>query len=224
MKDDINYAEKIATFNLLVGNNNEDIAFNYLSMANWDETQAAILYNKENKGANATLINTNNNFINNTNAINQNFAPNNNEDIIPIEKDPPNNLQKINPYNPNINNNFMPNQTNVLDKYKQCEIFSNGIFDGLKFWKIDNRGYFQFFQQFKNCFKFYDTFIQNLTTNVGIIYIYDKRTLNDAVTILNNLNNNEQTKDLLNQRCVIHPMINKCLEASHIVKTLKSNK
>jgi len=104
MKDDINYAEKIATFNLLVGNNNEDIAFNYLSMANWDETQAAILFNKENKGANATLINTNNNFINNTNAINQNFAPNNNEDIIPIEKDPPNNLQKINPYNPNINN------------------------------------------------------------------------------------------------------------------------
>ena len=63
MKDDINYAEKIATFNLLVGNNNEDIAFNYLSMANWDETQAAILYNKENKGANATLINSNNNFI-----------------------------------------------------------------------------------------------------------------------------------------------------------------
>ena len=118
MKDDINYAEKIATFNLLVGNNNEDIAFNYLSMANWDETQAAILYNKENKGANATLINTNDN---NINSINQNFYPNKDQDIIPIEKDSiynqPNNNQKINPYKQNNYNNYMPNQPSVLNKY-----------------------------------------------------------------------------------------------------------
>ena len=222
MKDDINYAEKIATFNLLVGNNNEDIAFNYLSMANWDETQAAILYNKENKGANATLINTNDN---NINSINQNLYPNKDQDIIPIEKDSiynqPNNNQKINPYNQNNYNNYMPNQPSVLNKYNQCEIFINGPLDGLKFWKVDNRGYFINFQQFNNCIKLYNVFITNLSTNVGIIYIYDKRTINDAVTILQNLNNNEQTRDLLNQRCVIHPMINKCIEASSIIKSLK---
>ena len=222
MKDDINYAEKIATFNLLVGNNNEDIAFNYLSMANWDETQAAILYNKENKGANATLINTNDN---NINSINQNFYPNKDQDIIPIEKDSiynqPSNNQKINPYNQNNYNNYMPNQPSVLNKYNQCEIFINGPLDGLKFWKVDNRGYFINFQQFNNCIKLYNVFITNLSTNVGIIYIYDKRTINDAVTILQNLNNNEQTRDLLNQRCVIHPMINKCIEASSIIKSLK---
>ena len=53
--EDIDYTEKIATFNLLVGNNNEEVALNYLTLANWDETKAAMLYNQENKGAEAKL-------------------------------------------------------------------------------------------------------------------------------------------------------------------------
>ena len=47
--DKINYAEKISTFNLLVGNQNEDIAFKYLSRTGWDETKAAQIYNEEAK-------------------------------------------------------------------------------------------------------------------------------------------------------------------------------
>ena len=223
MKDDIDYATKIATFNLLVNNNNDDIAVNYLTLAKWDETQAAILYNKENKGANAKLINQNqNNFINN---INPNINQNNFDNFIQPEDniifDQPPFVQKINP-----NNNFQNkiNKFSKLNKYIECPIFTGGLLDGIKFWKIDNRGYFEYFKQFKNSIKLYNVFINNLKTKVGIIYLYNKSTLNNAVTILKNLNNNEQVKDLLAQRCIIHPMIDGCLESSSIVKKLKINR
>ena len=45
----IDYTEKIANFNLIVGNKNEDIAYNYLSKTGWDENKAANLFNEENK-------------------------------------------------------------------------------------------------------------------------------------------------------------------------------
>ena len=219
MKDDIDYATKIATFNLLVNNNNDDIAVNYLTLTNWDENEAAILYNKENKGANAKLINQNN-----LNNINPNFYQNDINNIIPPDDniifDQPPFFGKINP-----NNNFQVKNTNIskLNKYAECPIFTDSILDGLKFWKIDNRGYCQNFEKFKNIIKLYKVFINNLKTKVGIIYFYNKSTLNNALTILRNLNNNEQVKDLLNQRCVIHPMIDGCLESSSIVKSLKIN-
>ena len=219
MKDDIDYATKIATFNLLVNNDNDDIAVNYLTLTNWDENEAAILYNKENKGANAKLINQNN-----LNNINPNFYQNDINNIIPPDDniifDQPPFFGKINPYN-----NFQVKNTNIskLNKYAECPIFTDSILDGLKFWKIDNRGYCQNFEKFKNIIKLYKVFINNLKTKVGIIYLYNKSTLNNALTILRNLNNNEQVKDLLNQRCVIHPMIDGCLESSSIVKSLKIN-
>ena len=219
MKDEIDYATKIATFNLLVNNNNDDIAVNYLTLTNWDENEAAILYNKENKGANAKLINQNN-----LNNINPNFYQNDINNIIPPDDniifDQPPFFEKINPYN-----NFQVKNNNFskLNKYAECPIFTDSILDGLKFWKIDNRGYCQNFEKFKNIIKLYKVFINNLKTKVGIIYLYNKSTLNNALTILRNLNNNEQVKDLLNQRCVIHPMIDGCLESSSIVKSLKIN-
>ena len=49
--EDIDYTEKIATFNLLVGNTNEEIALNYLTITNWDEHKVAILYNQEHKSS-----------------------------------------------------------------------------------------------------------------------------------------------------------------------------
>ena len=45
----IDYTEKIASFNLLVGNQNEDAALKYLSQAGWDEQKAALIYNEESK-------------------------------------------------------------------------------------------------------------------------------------------------------------------------------
>ena len=45
----IDYTEKIANFNLIVGNKNEDLAYEYLSKTGWDEEKAAKLFNEENK-------------------------------------------------------------------------------------------------------------------------------------------------------------------------------
>ena len=45
----IDYTEKIANFNLIVGNQHEDIAYKYLSKTGWDENKAANLFNEETK-------------------------------------------------------------------------------------------------------------------------------------------------------------------------------
>jgi hypothetical protein len=47
--DKINYAEKISNFNLIVGEQNQDIAYKYLSQCGWDETKAAQLFNEDSK-------------------------------------------------------------------------------------------------------------------------------------------------------------------------------
>ena len=47
--DKINYAEKISNFNLIVGNQNQDISYKYLSQADWDETRAAQKFNEDSK-------------------------------------------------------------------------------------------------------------------------------------------------------------------------------
>ena len=51
----IDYTEKIANFNLMVGNKNEDIAYSYLSKTGWDENKAANLFNEENKKLDVAL-------------------------------------------------------------------------------------------------------------------------------------------------------------------------
>ena len=51
----IDYTEKIANFNTIVGNKNEDIAYNFLSKAGWDEEKAVNLFNEENQKTAAFL-------------------------------------------------------------------------------------------------------------------------------------------------------------------------
>ena len=47
MEKQLNYAEKIENFKLLVENQDDEIAINYLQKADWDESIAANLYNEE---------------------------------------------------------------------------------------------------------------------------------------------------------------------------------
>ena len=44
INEEINYESKITNFNKIVGNNNVDIALEFLQLANWDENQAIKLY------------------------------------------------------------------------------------------------------------------------------------------------------------------------------------
>ena len=221
--ENIDYTEKIATFNLLVGNNNEEIALNYLTLSNWDETKAAMLYNQENKGANAK-IQTSIKIPAYQNTANNNIYKNNNNNY---KNESLNYLSNYNYYSnnyiePKISNTNSKNNISKLDKYATCPIYTPNIFDSLNIFKIDNRGYFQGFDNVcSKCIKLYNVFINNLRTNVGIILLYNKPTYNDAINVLRNLNNNEVTKELLNKRIAILPLIKGCAEGDQIIKHMK---
>ena len=45
--------------------------------------------------------------------------------------------------------------------------------------------------------------------------------MNVALNVFKDLHNNEQAKDVLSQRCIIHPMVNKCFEAPSIIKQFR---
>ena len=47
--DKINYAEKVANFNIITGNKDQEIAYKYLSQNNWDETIAIQQFNEDTK-------------------------------------------------------------------------------------------------------------------------------------------------------------------------------
>ena len=177
--ENIDHTEKIATFNLLVGNNNEEIALNYLTLTNWDETKAAMLYNQENKGSQAE-------------------------------------------FQSKIRKEYINIKLAKLNEYEQCEIYKPKLFDIFKIFKVDNRGYCPAFQKISgNCVKNYEVFIKTLRNKVGVILLYNQKTYNEAVNIFKELAQKDITKDLLNSKTVIIPLISGCLEGDFTIKYLK---
>ena len=238
--EEIDYTEKIATFNLLVGNNNEEIALNYLTLTNWDETKAAMLYNQENKGPEAKL-NPTINFPAYQYVPTNNQKKKNNENTNNIKKKPiaspninkknNNNLNNISNNNnfyasktyiqPKITYNSIQNNMKEINKYAQCEIFKKKFADNFKIFKTDNRGYSQGFNKIcPKCMKLYDDFINNLKNNVGIVIIYNKKTYNESINIFKSIVNSEVTKDLLSYQTTIISLISGSLEADKIIKEL----
>ena len=220
--EDIDYSQKIATFNLLVGNINEEIALNYLTISNWDETKAAILYNKENKGAQAklqrplNLPNYDNNLLNpniynaNTKTKSQSNS-NNNKGHMPLSARGPQIRKEL------INNNYLAK----LVKYKQCSIFKKNFLDHLKFFKKDNEDYFQQFNiSCKYCVRLYDVFIKTLRGKVGAILLYNDKTYNNAVDFLEEIKKNDITQNILSSKTMIFPLISGSLEGDKIIKEL----
>lgn len=60
--NEIDYTQKISNFNKLIGIENDDIAIEFLSLANWDETEASKLYLNNVSLPNNLNSNFNNNF------------------------------------------------------------------------------------------------------------------------------------------------------------------
>ena len=204
--ENIDYTEKIATFNLLVGNNNEEIALNYLTLTNWDETKAAVLYNQENKGSQAKYQSkirippSNDNY---KNTYNNNNLPNNYRE-------------------PRIRKEYININLAKLNKYEQCAIYKPKLYHIFKIFKIDNRGYCPAFQKINgNCLKNYDIFINTLRNKVGVILLYNQSTYNETVNIFKILAQKDVTKDLLNSKTVIIPLISGSLEGDLTIKELK---
>ena len=203
---DIDYTQKILTFNLIVGNNNQEIAYNYLKRANWDENKAAILYNQENAGSQASMEDY---------PIDDYYSMTANNRI-----DKHDYYSGYSGYSSTKKHNLAK-----LNKYRECAIFRQGLLDLFKIFKSDNRAYFINFENgCPNCpglTKFYDSFITQLSTNVGLILLYSPKTLQIAINILNQINNDEMTKDLIKSKTIIHPLINTSLEGGNLAKQLK---
>ena len=222
--EDIDYSQKIATFNLLVGNMNEEIALNYLTISNWDENKAAILYNRENKGAQATLQrpiiippNLNDNFIHNTNIYNTNIKPVYQSNINKNYGNRPNSAREPQIKKEIINSHLLAK----LNKYKQCKIYKRGFFDSFKFYKRDNKDYCrQFSISCKYCVQLYDVFIKTLKNRVGIILLYNDRAYNDAIDFLDAIKKNDVTQNILSSKTMVMPLVSGCLEGDSLIKEM----
>ena len=208
--ENINYSEKILTFNLLVGNSDEDKALKYLTEANWDETKAAILYNKDkeskiNKSSFYDYYDykpiSNTNRINNINNI-DNYS--NFNDILFGSK---NKKSKI--------------DLNKLNNYPELPIFEKKFIHKFALMKVDNNIYYRKFSFYLKCTLSYNDFIYKLKNNVGIILLFSDSTVENAVTILRNITHNDLTRDLINDRTVILPLSNNTLEGTQLCKRLK---
>ena len=208
--ENINYSEKILTFNLLVGNSDEDKALKYLTEANWDETKAAILYNKdkESKIKKSSFYDyydykpiSNTNRINNINNI-DNYS--NFNDILFGSK---NKKTKI--------------DLNKLNNYPELPIFEKKFIHKFALMKVDNNIYYRKFSFYLKCTLSYNDFIYKLKNNVGIILLFSDSTVENAVTILRNITHNDLTRDLINDRTVILPLSNNTLEGTQLCKRLK---
>ena len=59
--------------------------------------------------------------------------------------------------------------------FKLLSVIIVHFLDGFKIWKADNRAYYEtYFKQFEkslNLFKLYSSFITNIKTNIGIIFL-----------------------------------------------------
>ena len=237
--ESINYTEKILTFNLLVGNSDGDKALNYLTKANWDETKAAILYNKDKESkikkssfydyydykpiSNTNRINNiNNNSLlsySNVNRINNI----NNNSLLSYSY---NNINNINNYS-NFNDILFGSKnekTKVdlqkLNTFPECPIFEKKFIHNFAIFKVDNNKYYRKFSFYMKCTLSYRDFIYRLKNNVGIILLFSDSTVDNAVQVLRNITNNELTRDLINNRTVILPLSNNTLEGSQLCKRI----
>ena len=222
--ENIDYTEKIANFNLLVGNQNEEIALNYLTITNWDEDKAAILYNKENKGADAQLSTVKNNYSNSD--FDQQYNTVNYNEFLDFKDISPNLFpftERI-PATKNILSKSKLNSEEILNinNYKEIKIYRDGFFKVFKeFFASDNRSYHPAWsKKCKNCIKLYDVFINNLSTKTGIIILYNEKTAIEAINNFDIINNNEKIKELFFERTAIYPLINNSKEGKHLIKQL----
>ena len=222
--ENIDYTEKIATFNLLVGNQNEEIALNYLTITNWDEDKAAILYNKENKGSDAQPSAARNNYSNldfdqQYNTVNyndfldfNNFSPN----ILPLTE------RKSSHKNILSGSNLNSELASKINQYKEIKIYRDSFFKVIKgFFASDNRSYYPAWnRKYQNCIKLYDVFINNLSTKTGIIILYNEKSENEAINNFDIINNNDKLKELFFKRTAIYPLINNSKEGKHLIKQI----
>ena len=191
MEQEINYAEKINTFKLLIDNNSDDIALNYLQKANWDEEQAAILFNKENRTIPSDVI----------------HQPKQPE---PKVTKPTGNTNRNNPYDKFI-------KIPMIDPSVNQSIFGK-LFGWLKA-KPEN--YNKIFDIFKtNVVKDMNDFNKKIRISgrIGIIFLYNKDNLGNLKKICENITKDQLTLKLFTNDKTIFPIVNNSNEGAFIIE------
>ena len=183
MEDNINYAEKIENFKLLVENNNDDIAVKYLERVEWDERKAAVLYNKENR----TFLNENKK------------KQNKNKDELD------------------------------LSKFEECPIifptktFISGIFDFFSY-QYSNYEYVKEFKELKGFTSSYQNFINNLKNKIGLIFIYNDKSIEIMKRIIETIKNDALAKEIFSNNKTIFPIYKDCDIGIEMLKHIKIKK
>ena len=196
---DINYGEKIETFKLMIENNNDDIALMYLQKADWDEERAVMLYHSED-------LNPQNYNTSISNSYNFNY-----------------NISKSNP--PKVKKSSFD-----FSKYEQCPIkypqkpgFLSGILNFFGPKNYSNEYGITNFNRIKGYASNYELFIQNLKNKLGILFIYDDKTIFSMKNIINGIINDLSLSNLFNNKTVF-PLYNLSETGKYILSNIHITK
>ena len=199
---EVNYNEKIKTFQLLINNDSDDIALNYLERANWDESEAARLFEKENKTIPENIAQPEK-MINSNFSIEPNYFPKEQKKSKEIKYDintfP--SLPMVDPavLNRGINNSFF--------SFSFVQRFFSGS------------NYNSMFKHIKNTVKDFPSFYKELRIEgtIGILVVYDKSYLAILDDILKDIRNDELATQLFTESKVIFPVISTTDEGKFIL-------
>lgn len=197
---EVNYNEKIKTFQLLINNDSDDIALNYLERANWDESEAARLFEKENKTISENVAQPEK-MINSNFSIEPNFFPKEQK------------KSKEKKYDINTFPSLPMVDPAVLNRGLKNSFFS--FFQGF----LSDSNYNSMFKHIKNTVKDFPSFYRELRIKgrIGILVVYDKSYLTILDAILKDIRNDELATQLFTESKVIFPVINTTDEGKFIL-------
>ena len=183
---DIDYTQKIQTFKLLTDYNDDEIALNYLEKTNWNEQEAAMLFEKENRSGSQMYHQQRQNIYQNNSQVK------------------PNQTQ----YNYNQPQQQQQQQTNTLSKeenintYKEIEIKpipepSRGFFSAISsFFSPETNESTLFKCLGSNVTKSIENFYKYISNRLGIILLYNKKEPSKVKRILQQIMSDEFTREL----------------------------
>ena len=193
--DEINYGEKIETFKLMIENQNDDIALNYLQRTNWDEEKAVNLFNQENK----TIPQSFNYKINNDRNLNNSYSPSFKKQSFDFSK---------------------YEQCPII--YPEKEGLLKGVINFFKK-NYSNEYGIPNFKYLNGYASSYELFINLLKNRLGIIFAYDDNSLITMKGIVNAIIQDPSCRSLFNNKTV-YPLYNLSFVGKEILSNIFCNK
>ncbi len=185
--DNIDYNLKIKNFMAMTETGDPEVAQQYLSSVNWDETKAVNkFYNKIKINTNANNLNINNSLYTQNNSTNNNNNNNNQSE------------------GGGFFSNFFSSITNFL--FSPC----------ISRREIDIEEENKIFKDLPNKINNFEHFNKLIKRNIGIIIFYSVDNIGFLKGFINKINGNSKLKELLNQNVITYPLLSSTDEAYKI--------